>query len=415
MNYLISLLCEYKKVKNEDNTKFSIDSRNARIIGYNILNTETLKILCFSKIELIFYLKMKKLKVENIYLDGADIVGKEYPISRYTKYTKTGITFNAYSLVIIGKSGSLYRIANPYGKVRVLDESMLIDEINTVYALSIANANVDIDAHLNKKIEGVYADFDINKIDDKEISTLNTLNSIKHLEEKQEEWHKKAQLAISKLKLIGKYSSVLDEYGDIELKDGILPKSSGIVYIPQGVTYMSSDYTSKLEGNIIITGQGRLRSLNFEGNTKLKSVIVLSGIGGITDLDYSFEDCTNLETVIIVCRTMSNIHSLESAFKNCKRLKKVAIIGLNTYNCRTMAHMFQGCESLRDLDIDCFSTEHVGDYSLMFCGCKELKDIDLSHFTIMMTASKFKMFADSGIHKTNNIRLDNNVTLETRD
>ena len=114
-------------------------------------------------------------------------------------------------------------------------------------------------------------------------------------------------------------------------------------------------------------------------------------------------DLTTVETMV----DSSHIN-LNYMFENCSNLVSVNTEDWDTSNVTTMRNMFYGCTSLVELDLSNWKTVQVADeYNMwwMFYGCSSLEFLDLSNWDL--TYSTDLHYAFHGCDKLHTIKLDN--------
>ena len=119
-----------------------------------------------------------------------------------------------------------------------------------------------------------------------------------------------------------------------------------------------------------------------------------------------FRGKTNLTEV----RTMvdSSHINLNYMFENCSNLVSVNTEDWDTSNVTTMRNMFYGCTSLVELDLSNWKTMQVADEDnmwWMFYGCSSLEYLDLSNWNLTYSANLH--YAFHGCDKLHTIKLDN--------
>ena len=79
-----------------------------------------------------------------------------------------------------------------------------------------------------------------------------------------------------------------------------------------------------------------------------KLVIILRGIGNITDMNYIFSDCNLLSSLFDITQLNTiSVNNMGYLFNNCYSLKKVLDISKwNTSNVTNMSNLFNNCSSL---------------------------------------------------------------------
>ena len=101
-------------------------------------------------------------------------------------------------------------------------------------------------------------------------------------------------------------------------------------------------------------------------------------------IDYLFEDCSNLERIVMEGLDTSELVSMEGLFMNCSSLKEIDISNFNTSKTIYMSKLFKGCSNLINIDVSNFDTSKVIYMDFMFSGCSSLTSIDVSSFDTYM-------------------------------
>ena len=100
--------------------------------------------------------------------------------------------------------------------------------------------------------------------------------------------------------------------------------------------------------------------------------------------------------------------NLNYMFENCSNLVSVNTEDWDTSNVTTMRNMFSGCTSLVELDLSNWKTVQVADEDnmwWMFYGCSSLEFLDLSNWDLTYSADLH--YAFHGCDKLHTIKLDN--------
>ena len=88
-----------------------------------------------------------------------------------------------------------------------------------------------------------------------------------------------------------------------------------------------------------------------------------------TDMGYTFEGCTNLQTVPAF--NTSNVAYMPYMFSKCKSITTVP--AFDTSNATSMGYMFYDCSNLKS--VPAFNTSNVTSMDSMFEGCSNLKSV----------------------------------------
>lgn len=119
----------------------------------------------------------------------------------------------------------------------------------------------------------------------------------------------------------------------------------------------------------------------------------------ITDAQYMFYSCTNLEEVNSIIN-LNSCTSCTSMFQSCSKLEAVTIT--NTNNVTNMGSMFNGCTAL--ITIPVFETNNVGSsgFRNVFTGCTSLSNTSLNNILQMCinatkVGSSYKKLSSIGL------------------
>ena len=140
----------------------------------------------------------------------------------------------------------------------------------------------------------------------------------------------------------------------------------------------------------------------FRGVEANVEIIILGSGNNLTNADYMFFCCKNLEKIIFTIKGLntSKVTSMYGMFKDCEKLKELNVSRLNTTNVTNMVDMFNGCESLTSLDVSSFSTQNVTDMEGMFYRCNSLTSLDVSSFnTSNVTNMRYMFYGCSSLTK----------------
>ena len=136
-----------------------------------------------------------------------------------------------------------------------------------------------------------------------------------------------------------------------------------------------------------------LKNINF-GNSKIK----------IFNMDSTFYNCKNLQSLDLTNFKTSESINMEAMFSNCNSLNYLKISNFETSKVENMAKMFYGCSSLISLDISNFETNNVVNMEYMFRECTNLVDLKLpSNFITSSVTDMNSMF--SGCSKLESLDL----------
>jgi len=132
----------------------------------------------------------------------------------------------------------------------------------------------------------------------------------------------------------------------------------------------------------------------FQGCDSLKSVILNNfDSTKVTSMKGLFYNCKNLYEVDLSNIDTSKVISMNSMFYYCKSLESLNLSNFNTKKVIDMSHMFDNCSLIKFIDISSFNTKNVVNMSSMFYNCCSLEEIDLSHFNIKKVNDMSHMFS----------------------
>ena len=97
----------------------------------------------------------------------------------------------------------------------------------------------------------------------------------------------------------------------------------------------------------------------------------------------TFDECTNLKTVIFNNCEFTDMHNIVYTFEDCVNLEKVEFnnspvkVEKNKVGYASLSSIFKGCSSLGEIDLTMFDTSEMNSVGEIFSGCTNLKKIDL--------------------------------------
>ena len=139
----------------------------------------------------------------------------------------------------------------------------------------------------------------------------------------------------------------------------------------------------------------------FQGCDSLKSVILNNfETTKVISMKGLFYNCKNLYEVDLSNIDTSKVISMNSMFYYCKSLESLNLSNFNTKKVTDMSHMFDNCSSMKFIDISNFNTKNVVNMSSMFYNCRNLNEIDLSHFNIKKVKDMSHMFSHCNLLTT---------------
>ena len=114
----------------------------------------------------------------------------------------------------------------------------------------------------------------------------------------------------------------------------------------------------------------------------------------VEDMSFMFNDCTNLETLIINPKKFitKNVTIMCNMFENCNKLKNIDLTSFEAGNVKFTNKMFNGCHQLEEIDLSKMKINEKANIVHMFSECENLKKINLSSFCISNKNTMNNMF-----------------------
>lgn len=154
------------------------------------------------------------------------------------------------------------------------------------------------------------------------------------------------------------------------------------------------DYSALAE-EFDLTAEGITGFLGVFERTHFKKII-LQGLdtSEIMNMNRTFCDCPNLESVDLKNLDLSKVEYMDSLFSGCSSLKEINLSGLNVPSLRHMYGMFCDCENLKTVDLSDFYVPGVKWLCQIFANCKSLVNVNLSNFNARRVDSTKDMFSN---------------------
>ena len=115
----------------------------------------------------------------------------------------------------------------------------------------------------------------------------------------------------------------------------------------------------------------------------------------VTDMGWMFYGCSGLTSLDVSGFNTANVTNMSSMFERCFSLTSLDLNNFNTENVTNMHSMFDSCSRLASLNVSSFNTANVTDMGLMFSACYELTSLDVSHFNTENVTDIHGMFGGS--------------------
>ena len=134
------------------------------------------------------------------------------------------------------------------------------------------------------------------------------------------------------------------------------------------------------------------------GKSNKTFTITLKEVEKVTNLNYIFNDCSNLISVKGFSNwNMNDITEMKAVFSGCSSLDELSDISKwSMKNVTDISSMFNGCASLISMpDISNWDTKNMTNMKELFCGCKSLKSLpDISKWDISKVTDISSMFSE---------------------
>lgn len=115
-------------------------------------------------------------------------------------------------------------------------------------------------------------------------------------------------------------------------------------------------------------------------------------VSSVTDMRFSFANCSRLETLNADNWNTSNVTDMHSMFQWCPQLKTLDVSNWDVSSVTNMRNMFVSCGSLQELAVKHWDVSSVTDMGWMFCNCLELKNLDVSRWDVSNVTNMRSMF-----------------------
>lgn len=79
----------------------------------------------------------------------------------------------------------------------------------------------------------------------------------------------------------------------------------------------------------------------------------------ITNMDYMFNDCSNIRKLNLSKFNTSNVYTMCMMFNNCVFLTNLDLSSFDVHNVKYMTHMFSRCARLKELNLNNFIGERL--------------------------------------------------------
>ncbi len=115
-----------------------------------------------------------------------------------------------------------------------------------------------------------------------------------------------------------------------------------------------------------------------------------------TNMEFMFQDCTNLTTLDVSNLNTSNVTSMRYMFLNTK-IKLLDLSNFNTSKVTDMSGMFANSKEIEDINLSGLDTSNVVTMNNMFQHCHSLTSIDVANWNVSNVIDMEGLFHDSGI------------------
>lgn len=249
------------------------------------------------------------------------------------------------------------------------------------------------------------------------------------------------ELLSNKMSMIGYNCSVYGNY--LVSKRNHNGETETQLYITGNCYGIPKDVVSELEGDVIITGDGKLLSLRLydagaEATNKIQQLTLDIDTSEVENLKQSFCNmqslreihfknfntsnvttmrgmlalCPELTSVIINNQDFSKVTDMGELFMECSGLRLVEFHNCKTGSLYTIDHIFQECLSIKHIDLTGLDFTTVVDFNAAFAHCEDLTSLKIPDLGDGEKKSSFiPMFTlctslkESGIECTNIDRL----------
>ena len=146
------------------------------------------------------------------------------------------------------------------------------------------------------------------------------------------------------------------------------------------IGWVKNNTTLHIEADGMVTAPENCKSLFSGMNIECFECNDAFDTGNVTNMEYMFSECSNLEELDLSGFTTENVVNMRHMFSRCSNLEELDLSGFTTENVISMESMFDGCGHLKKLNLSGFTAENVTDVSYMFNGCWKMEELDLSGF-----------------------------------
>lgn len=162
------------------------------------------------------------------------------------------------------------------------------------------------------------------------------------------------------------------------------------------------DIADKLEGNVIITGNGKIKEFGFVDieeygvypNEKIKELVIDIDTSDIKHLKYGFSYLRKLRNIEFKRFDTSHIHNMAYLFKGCRSLTQISLKSLNLDAVTTLNGAFSQCVSLRSFDISGTDLSNLIYMRAMFEACTSLIEVDMTNTNLSNIMNIERCFRD---------------------
>ena len=154
----------------------------------------------------------------------------------------------------------------------------------------------------------------------------------------------------------------------------------GIIYI---YTTLDKIYMNPFSSNMFYKMKGvtSLDLSHFDTSNVTNMIYMFYGMSNLTNLDVSHFDTSKVTNMADMFGEMSNLTNLD-------------VSHFNTSTVTNMSYMFYGMSNLTNLDVSHFNTSKVTNMSYMFNGMSNLTNLDLSNFDTSNVTNMSYMFCE---------------------
>ena len=169
----------------------------------------------------------------------------------------------------------------------------------------------------------------------------------------------------------------------------------GIIYI---YTTLDKIYMNPFSSNMFYKMKGvtSLDLSHFDTSNVTNMIYMFYGMSNLTNLDVSHFDTSKVTNMADMFGEMSNLTNLD-------------VSHFNTSTVTNMSYMFYGMSNLTNLDVSHFDTSKVTSMTSMFEGMSNLTNLDVSHFDTLNVTSMSNMF--NGMSSLTNLDVSHFDTL----